>query len=791
MKISENWLRSWVPDAPEGDALAERLTMAGLEVDAVDELRCDFTDVVVARIEAAEPHPESRKLQLCRVNAGEHGELPIICGAPNARPGLMTALAVPGARLPGGRDIGVATIAGVQSQGMLCSESELGIGEDGGGIMELPADLTPGRPLAGVLSLPDRRLEVDLTPNRGDCLGLRGLARDIAAITATGFRDLVAQPVEPACPDRFPVRLGAPERCPVYAGRVIRNVDCAAPTPLWMKERLAAAGVRSISAVVDITNYVMLELGQPMHAFDLARLEGGIDVRMAQPGERLTLLDGQEVDVTPQTLVIADHARAVALAGIMGGQDTGVTAATRDVFLESAFFTPAAVAGRARAYHLHTDASHRFERGVSFELQAEAAERATALITLICGGEAGPLDVHAEVNCLPVRRGVDLRRDQIARLLGFELEDDFVRSRLEALGMQVADRPAGWSVTVPAHRFDVAIEADLIEELARLTGYDNIPAELPALPAIIDAHLARESVEQRCRNHMIEQGYREVITYSFVDPSLHAHFGLNADDALVLANPISSEMSAMRLSMWPGLAQVVDHNAKRQQTRGRFFEIGRIFLPGPEGTREVDCVAGALFGEAQPMHWQGREPADFFTLKGDVQVLCAYLGLAAPAFVAAPVPGLHPGQAADIRCGDVTIGKMGKIHPLTAESLDLPAELYLFELQLSAAPADTHGSYVPVPRFPSVRRDISVVVDTQTPAATVIAVAEEAAGSLVADLQLFDLYAGEGIDSGKKSLALGLTFQASSSTLTDEEVDAVMVSILDALKDRLGAKLRN
>jgi len=791
MKISENWLRRWVPDAPAGAELAERLTMAGLEVDGIEQRAVAFQGVLAGRVLSARPHPEREDASLCEVDAGGAAPRTVVCGAPNARAGLVAAFAPPGAVLPGERRIEAAVIGGSRSEGMLCSELELGIGPEGGGILELPAGIEPGRPLAELLSGADTVLEIELTPNRGDCLGMRGLARDAAAILATELQDLDVPAVPPAIDARFPVRVEAPAACPVYGGRVLRGVDCAAPTPLWIRERLSAAGVRPISAVVDITNYVMLELGQPMHAFDLDALREGIVVRMAAAGERLLLLDGQAIALDGETLCIADARGPVALAGIMGGLDSGVTAGTSNVFLEAAFFSPAAVAGRARAYRLHTDASHRFERGVAFDLQGRAIERASALLLEACGGEPGPCTLTRDEACLPARRPVALRRARISRLLGFPIPDAEVEARLRRLDLQPAAGDDGWSVQPPPHRFDIELEADLIEELARLGGYDTVPAALPAAPARIEASLAADPAGQRCRRLLVERGYREAITYSFVAPEMQAALGLDAEPAVVLANPISSEMSQMRRSLWPGLLQVVDYNRKRQQSRGRFFELGRAYAHRGQGYAEQDRIAGVAFGLSAPRHWQGGTETDFYEVKGDVEALCEALGIGAPDFRAEPAPALHPGQSARIEIDGASIGNLGRIHPAIASRLELPESLHLFELALPGEIGRAAPAYRPIPRFPAVRRDLSVLVAAGIPAGEVLAVARAAAGALLADLQLFDVYAGEGIDSGKKSLALGLTFQASSSTLTDEEVDAVMAAIVDALEDRLGAKLRD
>lgn len=789
MRISYNWLREWVPVPLEAAALAERLTQAGLEVDAVERIAPQFQGVVVGEVRAVAPHPRAGHLSLCRVDAGG-GMLEVVCGAPGVTAGLRAAFAPPGAVLPGGRRIEAREVQGVRSAGMLCSALELGLGEEGETLLAAPAQAAPGTPLADALDLDDYVIEVDLTPNRGDCLSVLGVAREAAVLTGTALRASPVQPQPAHIDDALAVTLAAPAGCPVYAGRVIRGVDARAPSPAWLRERLRRAGVRAISAVVDVTNYVMLDLGQPLHAFDLATLRGGITVRYGRAGERLELLDGQQVDLDPQTLVIADAARPVALAGIMGGAPTGVGAGTTGVFLESAFFTPRAIAGRARALRLNTDASQRFERGVDFTLQVDAIERATELLLAIAGGRPGPVQVARAPEALPARVPVTLRRERLDRLLGFEVPGADVQRMLTGLGLAVQPGPGGWQAIPPPFRFDIAIEADLVEEVARLAGYQAMPARLPRIGLQRPRLRPAQADGARARAVLVERGYREVITYSFVDAATLALFE-PAQEALMLANPISAEMAAMRTSLWPGLVRVLAHNLKRQRERVRVFELGSVFRPGRGGLEERPVLAGAVAGAVWPEQWGA--PArlvDFFDLKGDVEALLERAGRPAR-FEPLALPALHPGQAARVRCDDGTAGTLGALHPALCQRLDLATPVLVFELPLAALARTGVPRYRAISRFPMVRRDLSVLVDRALPAAALLDSVRELAGGWLLDLQLFDVYQGERIDSEKKSIAIGLLFQDASSTLTDAQVDAVVERVREGLAGRHGAALRS
>jgi phenylalanyl-tRNA synthetase beta chain len=789
MKFSERWLREWVNPPISTAELAQQLTMAGLEVDSVTEAAPPFDGVVVGRVLSVEPHPDAEKLRVCAVDVGGTEPLRIVCGAPNVHPGMHAPAALVGAVLPGELRIKKAKLRGVESSGMLCSAKELGLSEAAEGLMELPADATPGTDLRAWLGLDDRIVEVDLTPNRSDCLGIAGIAREVGALNRCALHAPTLDPVPAGIDDTFPVELTAAEECPRYVGRVIRGVNVGALTPLWMQERLRRSGIRSLGPVVDVTNYVLLELGQPLHAFDLAQLEGGIRVRRAAAGEHLTLLDGREIELDPQTLVIADHRRVLAMAGVMGGRDSGVEPGTRDLFLESAFFTPHAIAGRARAYGLHTESSHRFERGVDPQLQRRAAERATALLLQICGGQAGPvIEVVAEAN-LPAREPIGLRSARLRAVLGLDLPADEVGEILARLGMTVERPGADWHVTPPSFRFDIGIEVDLIEELARVYGYDRLPSTRPQAPlAIAPQPEARVGLE-RLRRVLVDRGFQEAITYSFVDPALQRRVD-PGQEPIALANPLSAELAVMRTSLWPGLLRAVQHNQNRQQPRVRLFESGLRFLRDSGGVRQDTWLAGVVTGSAQPEQWgEPQRPVDFFDLKGDVEALCELAG-DGWGFIPARHPALHPGQSARIERGGAPAGWIGALHPAIEHELDLSGPVLLFELDLTSLQQTRLPRFAELSRFPAIRRDIAVVVDESVSAAAVQECIRLAAGGLLQSLTLFDVYRGKGLDSGKKSLALALILQDCSRTLKDTDVDAVIAQVVKRLSRELDAALR-
>ncbi|MBD2839002.1 phenylalanine--tRNA ligase subunit beta [Pseudomonas sp. JM0905a] len=791
MKFSEQWLRSWVSPQVSRDELVARLSMAGLEVDSVTPVAGAFSGVVVGEVLSTEQHPDADKLRVCQVSNGSE-TLQVVCGAPNVRPGLKIPFAMIGAELPGDFKIKKAKLRGVESNGMLCSASELQISDDNDGLMELAADAPVGQDIRAYLGLDDVIIELGLTPNRGDCLSLSGLAREVGALYAAPVTRPQVAAVAPAHDEVRPVEVSAPAACPRYLGRVIRNVDLSRPTPLWMVERLRRSEVRSIDAAVDITNYVMLELGQPMHAFDLAEINGGIRVRMAEEGEKLVLLDGQEVSLRADTLVIADHNRALAIAGVMGGEHSGVSGKTRDLFLEAAFFDTIAVAGKARSYGLHTDSSHRFERGVDFELAREAMERATGLLLEIVGGEAGPIIEATSQDHLPKVAPVTLRAERIAQMLGMEMDAAEVERLLTALDLKVTAEGTGqWHVDVPSHRFDISLEVDLIEELGRLYGYNRLPVRYPQARLAPRAR-AEGAVElPALRRLLVARGFHEAITYSFIDPKLFELFTPGVKP-LMLANPISADMAAMRSSLWPGLVSALQHNLNRQQSRVRLFESGLRFVGQLEGLKQEPMLAGVLCGSRLPEGWaHGRDAVDFYDAKADVEAVLGAAGdLGAFSFVPGEHPALHPGQTARIEREGRLVGFLGALHPELAKALDLDQPVYLFELVLAEVMQGKLPSFSELSRFPEVRRDLALLVDREVPAESVLATIREAAGEWMTDLRLFDVYHGKGIDPLRKSLAVGLTWQHPSRTLTDDEVNTTTQNIVTSLEDRFNATLR-
>lgn len=792
MKFSEQWLRGWVNPQVSRDELVARLSMAGLEVDSVTPAAGQFSGIVVGEILATEQHPDADKLRVCQVSNGQE-TFQVVCGAPNARPGIKIPFAMIGAELPGDFKIKKAKLRGVESFGMLCSAAELQISEENDGLLELAADAPVGEDIRQYLSLDDASIEIGLTPNRGDCLSIAGLARDVSALYDTP----VTRPVVPAVPAAHdevrPVEVSAPAACPRYLGRVIRNVDLSKPTPLWMVERLRRSDVRSIDAAVDITNYVMLELGQPMHAFDLAEINGGIRVRMAEEGEKLVLLDGQEVALRADTLVIADHTRALAIAGVMGGEHSGMnTEKTRDLFLESAFFEPISVAGKARSYGLHTDASHRYERGVDSQLAREAIERATQLLLDIVGGEAGPVVEAVSEQHLPQVAPVTLRAERITQMLGMEMDPAQVEQLLNALELTTTKSGEGqWTVNVPSHRFDISLEVDLIEELARLYGYNNLPVRYPQARLAPQGKPETRGDLPTLRRLLVARGYQEAITYSFIDPKLFELFSPGVEP-LLLANPISSDMAAMRASLWPGLVKALQHNLNRQQDRVRLFESGLRFVGQLGDLKQQPMIAGVVTGSRLPEGWaNGRDGVDFFDVKADVEALLGYSGaLSDFTFSVGKHPALHPGQTAAIERDGKLVGYLGAIHPELAKALDLDRPVFLFELVLGDVVEGRLPKFSELSKFPETRRDLALIAGRDVASSSVLEVIRDNAGEWLTDLRLFDVYQGKGIDPDRKSLAVGLTWQHPSRTLNDDEVNAALQNILTSLEQRLNTTLR-
>ena len=789
MRFNERWVREWA-DPPIGtQELAARLTAVGLEVESTTPVAGSVKHVTVAEVVRVAPHPEADRLSLCDLDDGAGETHRVVCGAPNVRSGMRSAFARVGARLADGTKIRKSRIRGETSQGMLCSAQELGIGEDGDGILELEADAPLGADLAEWLGLDDVVIEVGLTPNRGDCLCIAGIAREVAVASGVAMMPREpAAPVEPRIDDVLPITLDAPQRCPRYVGRIVRGIAAQAPRPLWMTERLRRCGVRPLSAVVDVTNYVMLELGQPMHAFDLARLDSGIRVRSARDGERLTLLDGSVIELDNDALVIADESRPVALAGVMGGLESRVVDATRDVFLESAWFEPRSIALESRRRGMHTDASHRFERTVAWDLQREAMERATKLLIDIAGGEPGPIVEAVDEEHCPGAESVVLRRERVRRVLGAEIPARDVHDILTRLGMRVEETQAGWTVTPPPHRPDIGIEVDLIEEVARIVGFANLPGTLPVAGLGIAARAERGVDMERFRGRLVDRGYHEAVTYSFVDAALQARIAPTLD-SVALTNPIASDMGVMRTSLWPGLIGAALYNVNRQQSRVRLFETGLVFIVDGHRIHQPKMIGAIAAGPVVPEQW-GHPPrfVDFYDVKGDVEDLLA-LSEGVAEFIPDTHPALHPGQCASIECRGERIGTIGALHPALASELKLPGAV-LFELRLESIGTGTLPKFKTLSRFPAVRRDLSLMMPEAVSAAAVRECVEQAGVNELENLELFDVYLGEGIDSGMKSISLALTFQSRSRTLDDTEVNTALCVILDSLSKGLGVALR-
>ena len=790
MKISEKWLREWTDPSDGSEALAHRLTMAGLKIDAVEPVAPAFSGVVVGDVRSVERHPDAEKLSVCRVWDGS-AELQVVCGAPNVRAGMKSAFARVGAKLPD-LEIKRAKLRGVESLGMLCSSAELGLDGDAGGIVELFGDYRAGTDLRDALALDDAAFEVDLTPNRGDCLSARGIAREIGVLYQTRVAQPDCSPVPAQSSDAFPVRIDDGAACPRYLGRVVRGIDPTKKTPTWMRERLRRSGLRSIDAVVDVTNYVMLELGQPLHAFDLNVLRDAVVVRRARAGETLLLLDGREVALDTDTLLITDSSGPIAIAGVMGGERSGINAATRDVFIECAFFAPRAVAGTARRFGLQTDASQRFERGVDHGLQFAAMERATRLLLGIVGGTPGPVVDTASPDHLPPTQLVSLRRSRLERYVGEAVDADDVSrifARLEFKPQIERGSDDVWSIEVPSHRFDLEREVDLVEEICRVRGYDKIPVRMPQTRLELGRLPLDSTPRGELKRFVGSLGYQEAITYSFIDPALADLLDPNAP-TVVVTNPMAQDMSSMRTTLLPGLLKTLIANVSRQQLRVRLFEIGRCFSASGELTQPT-LLGGVLWGARQPENWANdRASVDFFDLKGDVERIVEHGGRGALRYEPADDRVLHPGQSATVWDGDVLLGRFGRLHPEIEHRLDVKGPVFVFEFDAEAVLARRHPGYEPISRYPSVRRDVSLIVAVDISAAAVRHSVERALGSALADFRLFDVYHGEGIDSDKKSLAIGLTLQDRSRTLTDTDINALMDAAVSALEKDLGARRR-
>ncbi len=793
MKISESWLRELVNPKINGEQLAAQLTMAGLEVDARAPVAGQFEKVVVAEVLNTIPHPQADKLTLCDVSIGDAATYKIVCGARNVRQGLKVALALPGANLPGGISIKETKLRGELSQGMLCSTTELGMDESSEGILELPNDAPLGEDLRNYLSLDDHIIDIDLTPNRADCFSILGVAREVAALNRIPINKVPVNVVPPSIDETLTITIKAVEACPQYCGRIIRQINSKADTPLWLKERLRRCGVRPLHPVVDVTNYVMFELGQPMHAFDLQKIQGNIQVRLAQSKETLELLNGQQIELNEKVLVIADDHKALAMAGVMGGEDSAVSVDTMDIFLESAFFNPLTVAGVARQYGLSSDSSQRFERGVDPSLQNIALERATDLILQICGGKPGPVIMTNNPEYLPESKQIQFNPERVERLSGVPVTPEDMQSILQSLEMDVtASTENSWLVGIPLHRFDISLEVDLVEEIVRLYGYDHIvpqPMITNVRPGSINIY---DQLSSQIASFLCHRGYQETISYSFVDPDLQQEIYLNSA-TLELLNPISKELSQMRVGMWPGLIASMLYNIHRQQAAIKFFETGVVFDVQGKQLKEHSCVAGLLMGAHAHLNWS--EPArkyDFYDLKGDLQAMFVGLHLDEVEFITEGHSALHPGKSAKIVIKQQEAGWIGVLHPKLLDALDIQEEVMIFELNLDQLQSFIAPQFQSISKYPQIRRDLSFLVGEDITAQQIEnAVSAVVPANLLKTFDVFDVYMGESIPNGQKSLAISFTLQDDSKTLVDGEINNVNDAIIKKLNEEFAILLRD
>ena len=789
MKISENWLREWVSPELTTDELVFQLTMAGLEVDSVEAAAPALDKVVVAEVISCEKHPDAERLNLCQVNDGSEQPVQVICGASNVKQGLKVVFAQVGAELPDFK-IKKAKLRGIESYGMICSESELKLSDGSNGIMELAADAPIGQSITDYLQLNDTLIEIDLTPNRGDCLSVAGIAREVSANNDLPLTVPQIEDIPSTTDDVFGVELENKLACPHYVGRIIKNIDASAETPLWMQEKLRRSGMRSISPVVDVTNFVMAELGQPMHGFDLAKLSGGICVRNARADEKITLLDGTELTCRADTLVIADHEKALALAGIMGGLDSSVQGDTKDILLESAFFAPAQIAGKARNYGLHTDSSHRFERGVDSGLQVKAIQRATQLLLDIVGGQPGPVFEAIDAANMPQQPEIHLRHQRVERLLGISVDRTRVESILHSLEMQLSSTDEGWMVKAPSYRFDINIEADLIEEVGRLVGYNNIPGTKEA------AHVSMESFSEtrlslnRLKDTLVTRGYHEAVTYAFVSPSIQKILHPEVE-TLSLANPISSDMSEMRTRLLPGLVQAVQHNLNRQQSRVRLFESGLCFIPDKDGLQQTSHIAAIISGPLESESWvSSKKEVDFYDIKGDLESLMQLVDERSFEFKPSTNEILHPGQSADIYVNGHLAGLVGALHPVVLKQLQVDQKLFVFEIETVSLQTTPLAKFRELSKFPSIRRDLALIVDQEVSAQQILDSVNSIKSEIIQDVFIFDVYTGGEVINNRKSVAFGLILQGFSRTLTEKDVGETVSQVLQLLEKEYKAVLR-
>jgi phenylalanyl-tRNA synthetase beta chain len=812
MKFSEKWLREWINPSVNTEELAEQLTFLGLEVDEVVDCTPAMSEVVIARVVDVIKHPDADRLRICEVDNGTSDLLQIVCGAPNVRAGMVTALANVGCPMPDGKPLKKAKLRGVESNGMLCSPKEIGLSEDSDGIIELDEKAPVGELLVAYLELDDNIIDVDLTPDRGDCLSIRGIARDLSARNDLPLQLHEITPVANQVDDVWPVRLSSSSACARYAGRVVKGVNMHASTPVWMSERLRRSGVRSINPAVDITNYVMLELGQPMHAFDLDKVQGDIQVRLAGEGEKLVLLDKREVTLTAETTVIADDSGAIGIAGIMGGLSTAVDSDTKNIFLEAALFLPEHIIGKPRHYASPSESSHRFERGVDPALQSEAMEYATGLLMKLAGGKPGPIRDWQDAPRLPLAEPVNVRRARVTRLIGVAIDDATIERVLTRLGIEYTTNDAGWQVKPPSYRYDLRIEEDFVEEVARVHGFDNLPRTYPMHRPQFRPVAETVVPVIDIKKLLAHRGYQEVVTYSFVEPK---HLETLRPDlhALPLPNPISSDMSVMRTTIISGLLDTMQRNQSRQLHSMRLFETGLRFLPvGEKGAGSTDehiqanhgddiqiddnlqqqnLLSGLIVGRFQPEGWTSMErEVDFFDAKADLQAIFSRASGTQISFEPSDLPMLHPGQRASIVSDGVKVGFVGMLNPEIQKSLDLSQLPIVFEMSLAAVTQATVAQATRISRQPSVRRDIALLVDEAVTHQALIDCAVEHGPDWLLDMTTFDVYQGEKVEKGKKSIALGLIMQDFSRTLEESEIEQSVATIVQATTKELGAVLR-
>ncbi|OTR95061.1 phenylalanine--tRNA ligase subunit beta [Acinetobacter pittii] len=791
MKISENWLRTWVNPAIDSETLSDQLTMLGLEVDELAPVAKPFTGVVVGEVLTVEQHPDADRLRVTTVNIGSGEPLQIVCGAPNVRAGMKAPVATIGAVLPGDFKIKKGKLRGVESQGMLCGASEIDLEDKIDGLLELPTDAPVGVNIREYLKLDDNVIDISITPNRGDCFSIRGIAREIAVINQLQMNEADIKSVDATIADEKKVVIST-EGAPRYLGRVIKNVNVKAATPEWMEQALARSGIRTHSILVDVTNYVLMELGQPMHAFDLAKIEGTVHVRQAQPQEKLQLLNDQEVELQEDIMVIADDQKALAIAGIMGGLASSVTDDTTDIFLESAFFAPLAIAGRARRFGLHTDSSQRYERGVDFELPLIAMNRASQLIQELAGGEFGPITVAEKTEILPKREAIELKQAQVDQLLGYQLTADFIADALNRLGCEVTVKAEGeWSVVPPSHRYDMAIYQDLIEEVARIDGYDNIQISLPSMDVQLAKYQDRFEIAE-LRQTIVTLGYQEAISFSFADAKLEKQLNPQVNP-LMLANPISSDLAAMRSTLLSSLIPCVQYNLNRQQSRVRFFELGLRFdyqdAKSIEDLKQIPTLALVAVGSQQPESWHVKpQPMDFFDFKGEIEEIMA-AGRVKVEYVRSERAWLHPGQSAEILVDGQSIGYLGRLHPSLENELDLTTT-WVAELDQTAVLQSYVSNFTELSRFPSIRRDIALLISDNINVRDIQQLIEKTGGELLDSTWLFDVYTGQGVEEGKRSLAFALLWQHPSRTHEDAEIKSGMDNIIQVLENTYQATLR-